>query len=277
MTTKTFSSSFAAAVALAVFGAAPVADQLLSQHGVDLGGSASAASQGQGQGQGGQGKGHGSAGGGAGGGGQGTGGAQYKGGRSATSSATSSVTTSDDDSDSDKRGPKYMGGDQSNKPGPGERGGKPVWAQEGLPQVELGRMNVARAPDHVFERQFWEALNTWNPDMKSFYEMTAEAAAALLESNYDNVVRYDSPLMNLALYQDLLVDKVTQLPGVEPASVNDLAAILLGSASDKTISITTNTVVAINIILGLDMTEADAAIVAAKAEDVRDAIATGHD
>ena len=275
MKTKTVSKPLAAAVALALFGAAPVAEQMFTDQGLDLGGSVAAASQGHGQG--GAGKGKGGAGGqGAGSqgaGGQGTGGPQYKGGRS----GTSSVSAADEGDTSDGRGPKYMGGDQSNKPGDGDRGGKPAWAQEGLPDVELGRMNVSRAPDHVMERQFWEALNTWDPSMESFYELTAEAAATLLSTQYDSVVRFDSPLMNLALYKDLLVDGVTQLPGVTPASVNDLAAILLGSASDKTVSITTDTVVALNTIMDLSMSEADIAIVAEKAEVVRDAINTGHD
>lgn len=265
MTTKIVSKPLAVAVALALFSGAPLAENVLSQQGIDLGSSALA----QGKGSGGQGSGQGGSGQGGGQGGSGQGGAQYKGGK------TTSVAPAGDEADSDKRGPKYMGGGAS--PEPGERGGKPAWAQEGIPEVELGRLNVARAPDHVLERQFLEALNTWDDSMESFYEMTAEAAAALLVANYDDVVRFDSPLMNLALYKDLLVDNSTQLPGVTPASTLDLAAILLGSASDKTVSISTDSVVAINTILDLTMSDADVAILAAKAEIVREAVYTGHE
>ena len=276
MKTKTVTKPLAIAVAAGLLAGAPLAEQSLTTLDLDLGASALAAGQGQGQGgagghggQAGQGKGGQGAGG-------GTGGPQYRGGKA----DSKSVTTSDEGDDSDKRGPKYMGGDMSNKPGEGDRGGKPVWAQEGLPHVELGRLNVARSPEHVIERQLDEALKNWDPAMESFYELTAEQAATLLANEYDSVLRYDSPLANLALYKELLVDRVTVLSDpeykVQPASVADLAAILLGSASDKTIPVSEDTVTAINTILGLEMTPAEVSSVADKAEDVRSAIATGH-
>jgi hypothetical protein len=166
-------------------------------------------------------------------------------------------------------------GPGANRP-EGGGGGKPAWAQEGIPEVELGRLNVARAPSHVIDRAVLEILNNFTPAMESLYEMTAEAAAALLASDYDNVVRIDSPLENLGLYRDLVSTGTTALPGVTPASVLDLAAILLGSASDKVVPITDVTVSAINTILGLSMSEADVATVAAAAEAIRAAILVGH-
>ncbi|MCP5373475.1 MAG: hypothetical protein H6907_17235 [Hyphomicrobiales bacterium] len=173
--------------------------------------------------------------------------------------------------DSDGKGPRSGAG----KPDGG--GGKPVWAQEGIPEVELGRLNVARAPAHVLDSAVEEALKNFDTaTMESFYELTAEAAANLLETDYDNVVRIDSPLENLGLYRDLLTSGTSPLPGVTPASTLDLAAILLGSASDKTVAVTTDTVIAINTIFGLTMSEADVAAVADMAEDVRAAINTGH-
>lgn len=172
--------------------------------------------------------------------------------------------------DSESKGPRAQ------KPEDGSKGGMPVWAGEGIPEVELGRLNVARSPQHVLDRSLAEVLNNWDGSMESLYELTAEAAATLLATQYDSVVRVDSPLENLALYQDLLKDGATQLPGVTPASVLDLAAIFLGSASDKTVPVSDDTVKAMNIILGIEMTPADEAIVADKAELVRDAINTGH-
>ncbi len=156
------------------------------------------------------------------------------------------------------------------------RGGRPPWAQEGIPEVELGRLNVARAPRHVLDRAGSEALATWQAAMAELYGMSAEDAAALLAANYRDVVRYDSPLQNLALYRDLMTFGGTEL-AVTPASQLDLAAILLGSASDKNIPVSEDTVIALHIILGLDpLSDTERAILAAKAEAVRQGILTGH-
>lgn len=175
--------------------------------------------------------------------------------------------------ESEAKGPKYSGGNsaEGNK-------GKPVWAQEGIPEVELGRLSVVRSPQHVLDQALVEALASMTTGMESFYSLTASAAAAELRDNYDNVVLLDSPLQNLALFQQLLKDGSTDLSGVTPASRNDLAAIFLGVASDKTLPVTDKTVEAVSIILGVDskLTAADVADIAAKAEDVRQAIAEGH-
>jgi|GEM_PF-2127604 len=177
--------------------------------------------------------------------------------------------------ESDAKGPRFQGGGGGGAPS--ERGGKPAWAQEGIPEdVELGRLNVARSPDSVLQRALDETVATWNPDMESFYELTAAQAADELENNYDSVVRFDSPLANLAFYQQLLTTGTTQLPGVDPASTNDLAAILLGSASDKTVAVTEGTVEAVNLIMGIEMTQADVTAIAEGAEAVRSAIDIGH-
>ena len=47
--------------------------------------------------------------------------------------------------DSDGKGPQAGSG--------GSEGGKPAWAQEGIPEVELGRLNVARSPDKVLDQR----------------------------------------------------------------------------------------------------------------------------
>lgn len=177
--------------------------------------------------------------------------------------------------DSDAKGPRYDGGAGSQKPG-GDQGGKPVWAQEGIPETELGRLNIVRSPTHVIDKAVAEAISNFTPSMVAFYDMTAEAAANLLSTAYDTVTRIDSPLENIGLYRDLLTKGSTGLPGVTGASTLDLAAILLGSASDKTIAVSTDTVVAINTVLGITMSDADVATLAAKAEAVRSAILTGH-
>lgn len=177
--------------------------------------------------------------------------------------------------DSDAKGPQYKGG---GKAAPGTQGGKPVWAQEGIPEVELGRLNVARAPSHVIEKAFYEALANFDPSKSAaLYSMTAEAFAAYLQANYATVVRIDSPLENLGLFKDIRADGQTQLPGVTPASALDLAAIFLGSASDKNVPISADTVRAMNTILALPaLSDAEINSLAAKADAVRLAILAGH-
>lgn len=161
------------------------------------------------------------------------------------------------------------------------RGRRPVWAQEGIPEVELGRLNVSRAPGHVLARAEGEALATYSEAMAALYNLDADQAAALLETSFRDVSRYDSPLQNLALYKDMMTFGDTRLkeidPTVAPASQLDLAAIFLGSASDKTIPISEDTVIALNRILGLvELSPEDRNTLATKAETVREAILAGH-
>jgi len=157
------------------------------------------------------------------------------------------------------------------------RGRRPVWAQEGIPEVELGRLNVGRAPSFVLARAEDKALEEFTDVMAGLYNLTAEQAASLIRDNYEGIVRIHSPVQNLAMYRDVMVFGQTQLPGVTPASTFDLAAIFLGSASDKNIPVSEDTVIAINRILGLvEMSEQDIATLAGKAESVRVAILAGH-
>lgn len=158
---------------------------------------------------------------------------------------------------------------------------RPVWAQGGIPEVELGRLNVSRAPGRILTRAEEEALATYTQEMAALYSLDAIQAAQLLEASFRDLSRYDSPLQNLALYKDVMTFGDTRLkeidPGLQPASQLDLAAIFLGSASDKTIPISEDTVVALNRILGLvDLSAEDRTALASKAEAVRSAILTGH-
>lgn len=171
--------------------------------------------------------------------------------------------------DSDAKGP-HAGSPSSSG------GGKPVWAQEGIPEVELGRLNVARSPDHVLQRAYDEALASISPEMVSFYNLTLDQAIEQLSLNFDNVAYIDSPLQNLALLKDSL-DGETKLStlGVT-SSPEQLEAIFLGVASDKNVPITTDTVIAITTILGTPVTGADAEKLAADAEAIRIAVLAGH-
>ncbi|KFE35440.1 hypothetical protein [Thioclava atlantica] len=155
-------------------------------------------------------------------------------------------------------------------------GGKPVWAQEGIPEIELGRLNVARSPSHVLDRAYDEALATISPDMVSFYNLSLDQVISSLSLNWDNVTFIDSPLQNLALLKDAL-DGSSGLSNLGVTNnVATLEAIFLGSASDKSVPITKDTVTAVTTILGSPVTGAAADQLAAQAEAVRIAILAGH-
>lgn len=223
---------------------------------------------GGGQGGGGAG-GHGGSGGGHGGGGQGGGGAGGHGGEGGSGGQGGSghdVSTQHEDEESDGRGPRYGKPDGSR--------GKPSWAQEGIPEVELGRLNVARSPSNVLDRARTDLITSFPDESISLYNMSAEDFAAEIEANWDTLALIDSPLQNLALFKDVL-NGVSTLPGVTPDL--DLAAIALGMASDKNVPVSEDTVTALATILGVDPASIDVAAIAAKAEDVRAAALAGHD
>ncbi len=62
---------------------------------------------------------------------------------------------------SDKKGPRFGGGTNTRQPESGTTGGRPVWAKEGIPEVELGRLSVARSPVHVLDHAFSETVSNW--------------------------------------------------------------------------------------------------------------------
>lgn len=191
----------------------------------------------------------------------------------------------------EKKGPHYGGGASARKPDGGSTGGRPNWAAEGIPEIELGRLNVARAPASVLNHAFSEVAANWPSTSNTvitlndgqqltvaqLYSKPAVEFARIVQNNYQAIVRIDSPLENLSLLKDVRTNNATVLTGVTPASLTDLAAIFLGSASDKTIPVTADTVTAINTILGLPaMTPEQAAALAAEADAVRSAISIGH-
>lgn len=156
-------------------------------------------------------------------------------------------------------------------------GGKPVWAQEGIPEVELGRLNVARSPDQVLDRAYNEALASFTPEMASFYNLTLDQAIEQLSLNFDALTYIDSPLQNLALLQDALdgTSVLNTLPTVSNSTAT-LSALFLGMASDKTVTISPETAYAVAKILGFELTEAQATALADDAEAVRIAVLAGH-
>lgn len=191
--------------------------------------------------------------------------------------------------ETDAKGPRHSGGATT-----GSSGGKPVWAQEGLPknsdgsEVELGRLNVARAPGKLLDKQLIEALATLktivSADGTSIYE-AANLSAAIAQIVADGL-RVDSPIANLAMLKDYLSDGVidgnyvtsdgtTNQIFVPSMSQDEFVSVLLASAADKTVPITSGTVGSMKVILGLDL--GDDAAVATMSESVRQAISYAHD
>lgn len=174
------------------------------------------------------------------------------------------------DASSDGKGPKA--GAAGNTTG----GGKPAWAQEGIPEVELGRLSVARSPAQVLDRAYAEALATITPDIVAFYSLPLDQMIDQLSLNWDNVSIYDSPLQSLSLMKDAL-DGTSGLIAEGVTNDNDtLLAAFLGIASDKTVPVTQDTVIAVTTILGTPITGDAAAALAADAEAIRIAVLAGH-
>jgi hypothetical protein len=171
--------------------------------------------------------------------------------------------------DSEGKGPK-AGSAGSNG------GGKPIWAQEGIPEVELGRLNVARSPDQVLNRALAEAISGLTPEMISYYNLGLDDAIVALSLEWDETSFIDSPLQNLALLKDLLDGTSVLTDAGVTTDVSTLAAMLLGAASDKTVPISVDTVIAVTTILGTPVTGASAAQLAAEAEAIRVAVLAGH-
>ncbi|HEX8978258.1 MAG TPA: hypothetical protein VF811_01000 [Parasulfuritortus sp.] len=156
------------------------------------------------------------------------------------------------DYSADGKGPRAKSGDS------GTRGTRPVWAKEGV-TVELGRLNMTRAPQSVRDRQLAEALKsiTDNPALMDVYKLSIDQFTADLTKD---TVRIDAPLESLAIYQAFVkalaanpaatsvtltaVNKETGVPmsvtfnlkgsdSTTQATASSVLGILLGTAADK--------------------------------------------
>jgi hypothetical protein len=180
------------------------------------------------------------------------------------------------DAGSDSKGPQAGGPSSA-----GSGGGKPPWAQEGIPEVELGRLSVARSPDHVLDRALSEAIATVTPEMLDFYNQSFDEIIVDLSLNWDTISIYDSPLQNLAMFKDVLADGDSDVPGIDDSASEEekLLAVFLGVASDKTVPISEDTVTAMLVILGSDLPstiDVNVSELALDAEAVRIATLAGH-
>lgn len=137
-------------------------------------------------------------------------------------------------------------------------------------EVELGRLNVARAPDTVAARAYDEALAT----LAAATEIQLDAAGrleALIDGEWKTI---DSPLENLAIYISLMDDG--HIEGLEDNSLvaqafpnlvdnqfdtTDVqwAATFLAAAADKVGTVTLDEAMYLNNIIGVEIDESDLA------------------
>ncbi|MBS9718927.1 hypothetical protein ACFFUT_00055 [Pseudohalocynthiibacter aestuariivivens] len=128
-------------------------------------------------------------------------------------------------------------------------------------EVELGRLNVGRAPTSVLDKRADEVITLLN----SATDLSVDAAGRLVLT-VDGVAKtIDSPLENLAIYVALMTDGsipgVDDLPGTEydflvdgTYTTEDLAAsaVFLAAATDKTSAFTTDEIAYIDLFLGIN-------------------------
>jgi len=131
----------------------------------------------------------------------------------------------------------------------------------------------------VFDRQLAEALLALADPATETLKFYTYSVADIKELDLDVVARLDSPLANLAILKVLLTDGSLKVGDTTLTPTTDLLGILLGSASDKYIPITPDTVYAIFKILTKAEPAADLNLVeiATAANDIRVEIMTDHD
>lgn len=128
-------------------------------------------------------------------------------------------------------------------------------------EVELGRLNVGRAPTQVLDRRADEVITLMN----TATDLTTDAAGRLVFTIDDEQKTIDSPLENLAIYAALLtsgtIPGVDDLPGTAfdfmvdgVYTAEDLAAsaAFLAAATDKTGAFTADEIAYIDTFLGIN-------------------------
>lgn len=200
-----------------------------------------------------------------------------------------------------------------------------AWSHDGMVNagvdVELGRLNASRAPQKVLDQQIFELLKNIAAagqttligsyplytgsttlatvdDPNTPYDDTTQIGA-LANSIYissTRVVKVDSPLSNLALFKEVLLNNLTTTSeftkkgdgGSTTLSAStlftgisfdkfELASIFLAVAADKEAGIELGTVKGVNLILGTNLTEAQMQQIATDAAILQEAIVYNHD
>lgn len=129
-------------------------------------------------------------------------------------------------------------------------------------EVELGRLNVGRAPSQVLDRRADEVVTLMN----TATDLTTDAAGRLVFTVDGEIKTIDSPLENLAIYVALMstgtIPGVDDLPGTAfdfmvdgVVTVEDLEAstAFLAAATDKTGVFTMDEIAYIDAFLGINI------------------------
>jgi len=121
-------------------------------------------------------------------------------------------------------------------------------------EVDFGRTNVARSPVSVLDQQLEDAVVKLATADCVTVDPAGRLVASTVTNNIVSSAAIDSPLQNLAIYRQLMLNGylgAQTAPLALPATVLDIAARGLGAASDKTGKVSVDTVVYLNQILGL--------------------------
>ena len=120
-------------------------------------------------------------------------------------------------------------------------------------EIEFGRINEARSPASVFEAQLEDAIVT----LATADCLTLDPAGRMVASTVDDgtgetlTKTIDSPLQNLAIYRELIMNGGLGVSLPQQASVLDTAARSLGAASDKSGGVNRDMVAYLNRVMGL--------------------------
>jgi len=136
--------------------------------------------------------------------------------------------------------------DADGNPIPLDEEGHPV-DEDATIEVELSRLNIARAPDKVIEHAFDEAMAA----IAAAEEISTDVSGRLVlyDADTDSTKTIDSPLENLALYIDAMTDGGELDSGIDWSTTQ--AAAFLAAAADKFGSASVDTVEYMNAILGI--------------------------
>jgi hypothetical protein len=114
-----------------------------------------------------------------------------------------------------------------------------------LQSVEFERLNVAKSPSKVLTHSLDEAFSK----ISAGSVITLDAAGRIVIDGST----IDSPLENLALYKALMTNTLpTEISSKLPSTLS--ASSLLAAASDKTSTLTVDTMVYLNAVLGINLT-----------------------
>ena len=129
-------------------------------------------------------------------------------------------------------------------------------ADEGaLQEVEFDRLNLSRSPQSVLSHSLDTALDTIALDADGVLEF--DASGRIVVEDADGVVyTIDSPLENLALYQDAIAKLQDDDPSNDTFTLEQTDSLLAAAAS-KFGNVSLDMVIYLNTILGLNETAED--------------------